>query len=64
MTEVEWTSDHTKELISRIRVNLPKHDMCRYNTGSDRLDWAMIKFRSYSADECREQWTIVMSKVC
>ena len=55
--------DDTKELISRMRDVLPKHDTMRYDTAAKHLDWETVKFGSFSAAECKNKWVKVSANV-
>lgn len=35
----------------------------RYNTQADRMDWEKIRFGTHTAEECKSQWNLIITKV-
>ena len=43
-------------LLNRIELQLPKDDHVKYDSRARKLDWDQIKFKDYSAEDCKKYW--------
>ncbi|XP_015792052.1 nucleolar transcription factor 1-A [Tetranychus urticae] len=58
-----WPSEDIQLLIENIHKCLPKNDTAKYSTTAKKLSWDDIKFKDYSADECKSQWDLVLTRI-
>uniref|UniRef100_A0A1B6CTD5 HMG box domain-containing protein n=1 Tax=Clastoptera arizonana TaxID=38151 RepID=A0A1B6CTD5_9HEMI len=58
-----WPKENIKELIDRLKQQLPEKDSLRYASRVKRIDWDKVKFKDYSADDCLMKWTFINKKI-
>lgn len=59
----EWTVDELNQLVTNLSTCLPKTDSTKYSTQIDKLDWEKVKFSTYTASQCKEKWSQVMTRL-
>lgn len=50
-------------LLNKIELQLPKDDHVKYDSRARKLDWEQIKFKEYSAEECRKFWEHIQARI-
>jgi len=59
-----WSTEDLNTLINNLAKCLPKNDVAKFSTLVEKLDWEKVRFSNYSAQECKDKWFQVMSRVC
>uniref|UniRef100_T1JB35 HMG box domain-containing protein n=1 Tax=Strigamia maritima TaxID=126957 RepID=T1JB35_STRMM len=59
----DWTNEDLAKLIENLGANLPKSDTVKYSTQVDRIDWNTVQFGEHTAEECKEKWAVIMTKL-
>lgn len=62
-TGEEWSTEDLTRLIEGLLSALPKSDSVKYSTQAERIDWNKLRFGSHSAEECKEKWSVIMTKL-
>merc|ERR1719282_1638954 len=55
--------DDLQILLNRIEMQLPKDDHVKYDSRARKLDWEMIKFKEFSAEECKKYWEYIQARI-
>jgi len=50
-------------LLNRIELQLPKDDHVKYDSRARKLDWEQIKFKDFSAEDCKRYWEHVQARI-
>ena len=50
-------------LLNRIELQLPKDDHVKYDSRARKLDWDQIKFKDYSAEDCKKYWEHIQARI-
>ena len=50
-------------LLNRIELQLPKDDHVKYDSRARKLDWDQIKFKDYSAEDCKKYWEHIQVQI-
>jgi len=50
-------------LLNRIELQLPKDDHVKYDSRARKLDWDQIKFKDFSAEDCKRYWEHVQARI-
>lgn len=58
-----WERNDIDQLLDRLTSLVPGEDSVRYNTQADRMDWEKIRFGTHTAEECKSQWNLIITKV-
>merc|ERR1719282_344302 len=55
--------DDLQILLNRIEMQLPKDDHVKYDSRARKLDWDQIKFKEFSAEECKKYWEYIQARI-
>lgn len=58
-----WDTEDLNTLINNLAKCLPKNDVAKFSTLVEKLDWEKVRFSNYSAQECKDKWFQVMSRL-
>jgi len=58
-----WETEDLNTLINNLAKCLPKNDVAKFSTLVEKLDWEKVRFGGYSAQECKDKWFQVMSRL-
>jgi len=61
--KAEWKSEDHVTLFNQIQAAMPPDDNVKYSTMADKLDWSKVKVQGYSANECKEEWQRISTKL-
>ena len=50
-------------LLNRIEMQLPKDDHVKYDSRARKLDWEQIKFKEFSAEDCKKYWEYIQARI-
>ncbi len=63
LRRAEWSREDIQTLLERIRDTLPKHDIAKYSTQTERTDWSAVEFGGHTHQQCKAKWMDVITKV-
>ena len=59
-----WTIENIRRLFVEMRRWIPRtHATCSYVKGLKSVDWNMVAFAPFSAQDCEQKWGLLMKKV-
>jgi len=50
-------------LLDRIESQLPKDDHVKYDSRVRKLDWEQIRFKDFSAEDCKKYWEHIQARI-
>jgi len=50
-------------LLDRIEAQLPRDDHVKYDSRVRKLDWDIIKFKHFSAEDCKKFWEHIQTRI-
>lgn len=57
MIETEWSQPDVKMLVELVKRETTKEERVRFSTRLLKFDWDKIKFKNYTAENCRDKFT-------
>ncbi|CAL8342490.1 unnamed protein product [Arctogadus glacialis] len=58
-----WAQDDLFKLLELMKIALPLKDVTKYKTSESHLDWEKVAFSSYTADQCKQKWSLVSKEI-
>ncbi|RZF41760.1 hypothetical protein LSTR_LSTR012239 [Laodelphax striatellus] len=63
VSDVTWTDEQMKLLLSRIEGQLPKNDSVNYKKSFTTLNWDDVKFDHFTSEQCKAEFISILSKL-
>ncbi|XP_039278514.1 nucleolar transcription factor 1-A-like isoform X3 [Nilaparvata lugens] len=63
VSDVTWTDEERKKLLSRMEAQLPAADSSMYKTSLAAVNWDSVKFDHYTSEQCRHEFSTILSNI-
>lgn len=63
VSSLSWSLEELGQLVGNLAACLPAHDLVKYSTMVEKVDWERVRFGPYSAAQCKDKWAQLMGKL-